>query len=844
MLKMYYECDGVKVLEWGTLFSDCEGHERAEKLWKLCGDNNTILDERGMGGSTNSVNVSNNFIKTLETSKYSSVKMFADNLTNAGIRAVELFIDSDLKQSVGYKIAYAKSGVWRYLGLYPLDVKRNNPYGSGGLLMSAQLRDSFETAQFVSPYSSSSGTLDGFLENMWHFEHDQFINETPSAVYMMGGHCCSTPFGVLSTYVPEDVNLFPYAKWMVAGSSSTHVWDNYASHYTIMKGVQLVPVDEMNIGGFKFRPAVMYNPKYITQWNYSEYGYDSVITTDVDKIPPGISDVIVKTNDKISPTKTVKASRFITAYMQIPTQMIGSEFNKVIDMPYTSSPVNFLFTKSKSPKMVGMGITNIESHDRAFITMCFAQIRPEVNLSKKARDADDSTDFWKVKIGTSTTMPPIVGVSLRYDSDVNKLIASGSNYFCAPAGMALFSYDGFEPLTGKEAFDFFYNGVVQDWNPPEKPSKPDDIPPDNGNGGFNNTDYIGGNGVWSDTTVDMSPDRNSPIWNIPNNLGLDGNYDIVKLSRSSMESLASQTWTDKGWLDYLKTFSTVSRAGDGVVDVKTCFADIPSKGAAKIVAIAGFGIQSPIPCTKINQYNEFNFGTVDVPVYFGSFLDYSPYTEIVLELPFAQPVTIPPEIVVGKSIGLKLYADVMSNSAMYIVHCDGRLIAQVPADIFIHLPFSSSEYTQSAASAASGYIANASNIGSMVGKTAGAAVGAIANPAGPAVGAAVEGISIASSGVNEVVTQSANRNITQISQGGGPGGVGAMCTKYAVLKISRPYVTIPPRYYELNGCPSGFVKTVGECKGYLEVGAIYGNIKCNTEEFSMITNVLAGGVFP
>lgn len=409
-------------------------------------------------------------------------------------------------------------------------------------------------------------------------------------------------------------------------------------------------------------------------------------------------------------------------------------------------------------------------------------------------------------------------------------------------GWQCFTFGGdYSNITGSQYLNWFFNGEWSDGG--DVPDVPSDIPNDDGNGGFNNSDSIGGNGSWRDSTTDMTYDANNPLWHTPSNLGLDGNYDIVKLNRASVELLASQTWTTDGWLAYLARMSNISRAGDGIADIKTCFVEIPSTGDANIVAIAGYGLNQPIPCRKVNQYNQFDMGTVNVPVYFGSFLDYSPYTEIVLELPFAQPVKIAPEVVVGQNINLTLSVDLMSSSAMYIITCNGRLLAQVPANIFINIPFAASEYSESAISALTGYIANASNIGSNVAGS----VQSKLDKGKPAINAASAAIELAGApavAMHEVSSRQESRNITQISQGGGGGAIGAMGLKYATLKITRPYVTIPPRYYDLQGCPSGFVKRVGDCKGYLEVDQIYGSIPCNTDEFNAIVNQLKGGIFP
>lgn len=637
----------------------------------------------------------------------------------------------------------------------------------------------------------------------------------------------------------------------------------FATLYKAYTGQNVVNVDKFTSAAFKdIEPSVIYDPADVDASKLSKnggvvYAYNAdadkftIYVPTLGNTPQASSGVGVRVQAKMTEKTTTEVSNtplgdvttLATLFVQMGSEIIwppdnttsrtlkGIFENEIVARYNAAAPM-------KNPRWLSNFNTIASRRPTIIMTV------PLWNVSKELKN--DSKRNYGL-LGDDNPIPLFVL------SNVNMPFKYNEKYNVLNIG-AVLSYvsseNEFSTITGADYSSWFYNGEVVDAG--EKPLPPSSIPPDNGNGGFNDLDHLGGNGTWSDSTTDMTPDRNNPLWNIPQSLGLDANYDIVKLTRSAMESLASQTWTEKGWLQYLASFSNLSRASDGVVDVKTCFADIPSGNSARIAAIAGFGLKDPIPCSRIDQYVEFDMGHVDVQAYFGSFLDYSPYTELVLELPFAQPVQIPPEVVVGHSIGLKLYADVMSDTAMYVVHCNGRLIAQVPADIFIHIPFAASEYSQSAASALSGYVANAGGIGSEVKNAASNAVSAVGNAmTGNFIGAAVD----AAESVGQVVTaparmmhevkrQEETRKITQISRGGGPGAIGAMTVKYAVLKISRPYVTIPPRYYELNGCPSGFVKKVGECKGYLEVSAIYGAIRCNTEEFRMITEVLGAGVFP
>ena len=712
--------------------------------------------------------------------------------------------------------------------------------------------DGFKGLSFRSPYSDSDDTsLNKFLRNIYNGEQKLWNDKN-----LMTSSPLLDPFNIsfFGAGICMGYNMFPGTS-----PSINAQYNNYATFYTVMKGKPIVAVDEMKFGEMTYRPAVVYRPDMFTAWDDFTYDVSEASSLQTYDIPSGYNQVTIgDTNVWALPL----------GFVQIGSGYLDSYVNKDVLNAYKPSKYDGVFSAGKigddKTKNTFMAINGVDPYTAAIYNFMLCQAFPATNLSKTVSDIGDD-EVSRFRYGKDEQLIPyIFTVTNIYWSSLsdwgNSLSNLESPYNNCTVCLAVIPQPNqFANLTGKEMLDYFYGGKADVWEPVEPTPSPD-IPEDNGNGGFNNNDYLGGNGSWQDTTTDMSYDKNNPLWHTPDNLGLDGNYDIVKLNRASVEMLASQTWTQDGWLDYVSKMSNISRAGDGIVDFKTCFAEIPSTGEANIVAIAGFGLNQPIPCRRVNQYNQFDMGTVNVPVYFDSFLDYAPYTEIVLELPFAQPVQIPPEVVVGQNINLTLSVDLMSSTAMYIITCDGRLLAQVPANIFITLPFAASEFTQSALSSLSSYVANAGNIGGRVGASASAASMHGQNPvkAGgkaasrmlmsmPSTGLADiigAGIQTASNVVNGISEAESTRNITQISQGGGGGAIGAMGLKYATLKITRPYVTIPPRYYELQGCPSGFVKRVGDCEGYLEVEQIYGAIPCNTDEFNAIVNQLKGGIFP
>lgn len=727
---------------------------------------------------------------------------------------------------------------------------------------STKYEDGFKSLSFRSPYSNAGDTsLDKFLQNMFDGEQSLYKDNNT-----MVSSPALSPFHV--SYVGTDITGL-YAISMAHPSIMQTMtprinaqYNNYATFYTVMKGTPIVAVDTMTFGEMKYRPAVVYRPDMFTAWDNLTYDVANAGSIDAYQIPSGY-------NKEAIGDKNVWAVPL--AFVQIGSGYLDSYDNKDVLNSFAYSTGTYkVFSgaqigddESKNTFMaINSGVSTI-SVPRYNFMLC--QAYPITNLSKYVYDVG-SGEVSRIRYGDSDNLIPyIFTVTSAYWTSLTNWGRSINNletpWYNATAALAVIPMpDQFTNLTGKEMLDYFYGGKVEDWTPVE-PVNPD-VPDDTGNGGFNDNGQFGGDGTWSDSGVNTSVGDNpntDPIFTMPDNLGLSGNYVIVKMTADQLEELAATAWTEDGWLAHSAKTMGISRIGEGVLSVKTCFVDIPATGQVNVSAIAGYELPSPIGASSISQYTQFKFTPIPIPKFFGSFLDYAPYTEIVVELPFGQPVNIPPELVVGDSINITLRIDVMSETATYLITNSTKLIAQVPANIFVHLPFGSSEFTQSANSAAMSFISgaagNAGGAANKIGSASQAAKSALPGMGGSAALGALGGISgiagmagtaisTAASAGQFMEQQNESRNITQISSGGGPGSIGAMQTKTPIVKISRPYVTIPSRFYDLNGAPSRIIRRVGDCSGYLEVSQVYGAIPCNTEEFEAICNQLGEGIFP
>lgn len=775
-----------------------------------------------------------NFALPTETGNDFGEWLTSLNLTSDNDTAkVEMFLDSAHKETAGIGIIVKRYGSSTVLSRYDISfiflrgMQRTDTFDyifSKFSVSSAFIESDNPKVQLASMYAtdddlSQKGHIRAFIKNMIKMERDM---EAGTSAYK-GKNLGFSP--LCSPFVPifNELISFEYIPSRIYFSTSPQFggrcFINSATMWYMFTGKKILNPDEMTIGSLKFRPAISYSPSAIDT-SSMKYFYDSGVIPSSNYRKAAVEINFSDSNPKFSITENTLCELH---FLQIPDFIFNER-----DFIDNATSGNYDITAFEVTIRAGCQKTNKFNfffryrNSRALGLDFFVQIKDSHNMSRVCSELGDKTDLSNISKNEDYIVPAFEVATLTpsekpYDWSGTATITMGTS-----SGNGIF--------TGTDALNFFYGGEVQ--TPGEE--IPDyEIPPDDGNGGITDDDGAGGDGTWQDDDDNTSPwdgdPMNDPTAPMPPALGLDGNYKLLHMSRSALYSLAQQSWFDGGWLKFLSTQQGSSKIGEGVVDVKACFIDIPKSGDFSLTNIAGYEITTPIECTVPKQYTQFSFGSLSIPKYFDSYLDFAPYTEFTLELPFASPIKIPPESIVGDILKVNLRVDSLSGTALYLIGNSTHLIAQVPADVFVSIPFGTSEWSESRAQAVFELIS-----GITTGATVGSQIGGI-------TGAVAGGVIGLTKGVTDKNNQ---RHATQISDGGSPSATGAMGIKKAILKVSRPYIQIPTQFYEMNGCPSCYIKRVSELSGYFEGKLAYGRIPCNEDEYAEIERVLAEGVFP
>lgn len=319
----------------------------------------------------------------------------------------------------------------------------------------------------------------------------------------------------------------------------------------------------------------------------------------------------------------------------------------------------------------------------------------------------------------------------------------------------------------------------------------------------------GGGGGSFDGTTEIITEPDTPLVNV----SATKFVSLYNPTESQLNNLAYFMWHT---LDPTTWIKIVADPMDAIISLSVLPIDIPSSSASEISV---GGISTGVSCNLASaQYISFDAGTITVPQYSNSYLDYAPYTTISIYLPYVGLRKIPTDLVMGKVLGVKYRIDIFTGACCVYITVGGSVILQFTGNCAQQIPFTSSNWTQA--------------ITTMV-SMIGSGVMAVANPATAALSVA----GMANSAVNGLHAD--------IETGGANGGnVGFLGVQKPYIIIQRPKQCIPANQNTFTGYPSYITATFGDLKGYTEVDKIIlENINATENELNELESLLKGGVY-
>lgn len=301
---------------------------------------------------------------------------------------------------------------------------------------------------------------------------------------------------------------------------------------------------------------------------------------------------------------------------------------------------------------------------------------------------------------------------------------------------------------------------------------------------------------------------------------------------------------------------------DGVIGAHELYAT-PSKDGYSTIR-SGF-LDSGISSIIVRQrYTQINCGSIVIPEYWGNYLDYSPYSQAYIYLPFIGIMAVDVDDIVGHAVNVLYHVDSYTGSCIAQITCArtgySNTLYQFSGDCSVEIPMAggsqaaikaamiSANAYQNAANISAGMSllggigsGLASGIGSALG---GNPIGGIAYGIGQAIGGITSAISQRAYGEAQHTAAMVSQKSTVQHSGSFGASHGAMGIKKPYIFIRRPIQKVVNNYNRLYGYPAHKMVVIGDCTGYLRCReANVQSSLATEEEKTLIEQLLKSGVY-
>lgn len=263
----------------------------------------------------------------------------------------------------------------------------------------------------------------------------------------------------------------------------------------------------------------------------------------------------------------------------------------------------------------------------------------------------------------------------------------------------------------------------------------------------------------------------------------------------------------------------------------------------------GFSSDAKISLTGTQGYESYKIKTAEKTYYHGQlqiptkfdspcFLDYEPFTNTEIYLPYIGVVTVHARDIVGHIVTCRSVIDLSSGMITYFIANENYTIyqgsAQIGSDIMLagnDIYSQSQKYVSAVMQSASNAVRGSVNIvGSIITKNPFEISGAVLNTA---KNATTDAISIAD----------AKHGIPQ-TVGNGSGFGATFCNPYPSIMIKRPAVTIPSSYGHSTGYVCNYTSKLSNVSGYTVIAnPDLSDISESPEMMSELFDILTTGFY-
>ena len=340
----------------------------------------------------------------------------------------------------------------------------------------------------------------------------------------------------------------------------------------------------------------------------------------------------------------------------------------------------------------------------------------------------------------------------------------------------------------------------------------------------------GGYGGSFDSSTDTIPLPNLPTINASS----CGFVDMFQLSMQQTKQLSNYLWSNINEVaEHIKKL--FSNPMDAIISLSLC--NITVEGTASTISFGG--LPTGVTGQKLsNQFAVVDCGSLTVPLYWGTALDYSPNAKAEIYLPCIGTTQINIDDILGKNVQVVYYCDLLSGACVCYIIVDGSVYYELSGNVITQIPFNASNNMELYKS-----------VLSTVGSLSMGAVGVGMKGVGTALKSAKtisKGMELLNSGL-----EGAGEGLTDLMQAkptinrGGTisGNTGALCIKKPYITLTRAVQCLPENYQEFKGFPSNIYANFSDLSGYTEVESVQlQGMTATSEEKAEIDQLLKSGV--
>lgn len=221
-----------------------------------------------------------------------------------------------------------------------------------------------------------------------------------------------------------------------------------------------------------------------------------------------------------------------------------------------------------------------------------------------------------------------------------------------------------------------------------------------------------------------------------------------------------------------------------------------------------------------DQWVSVSCGSVFMTLLTGSYLDFDPYTQVEIYLPYIGVRTLKADDVMGKTLTVTYWVDILSGACVAWLDVDGSVMYQFMGQCATSIPVVSGDWTNL--------------INGILGVVGGAVGGAVKGGVG---GAIAGGVAAASS-------VAVNDGKISVERSGAISSAGGMIAhQKPYLIISSPRICKPKAQNTFEGYPAYYTSKINDLSGYTEIETMHlSGIFGLDDELSEIKSLLLGGV--